>query len=612
MKKELESFLGAVQKPSRYTGGEYGAILKDKQAVRFRFCLCFPDLYEIGMSHLGSRILYGVYNRDPDIWCERCYAPWTDMEAELRGRGLSLYALESGDPLRAFDMLGFTLQYELNYTNMLNMLDMAGIEPFAAERGEDDPLIVAGGPCVYNCEPVADFFDLIMIGEGEEISPALAHLYMDTRAAGGTKADFLKEAAKLQGVYVPSFYTPLYDEGGRFAGMDVREGAPETVVKTIIEDFDKAYFPSEGIVPSTGIVFDRAMVELFRGCARGCRFCQAGHTYRPLRAKKPETLMAQAKALVQSTGFEELSLSSLSTSDYGELGALCDGLLNWTEGAGVSLSLPSLRADSFKIDLMERVQKVRKSGLTFAPEAGTPRLRDVINKNLTEEDLLSACRIAFDGGWNNVKLYFMLGLPTETDEDLAGIADMAASVLHCWRSSNANKNRGVKITVSVSSFVPKSHTPFQWTGQCPMEELRRKQEFLKEKLKRMRNVTYNYHEAKTSYLEAVFSRGDRRLAPAIYDAWRSGCRMDSWDDCFDLGKWLAAFEKNNVDPAFYANRALDLSDKLPWAHISCGVTDEYFKREYRRAMEGKASPDCLKNCVGCGADRLLKGGKCHV
>lgn len=602
-----DKILRSVTKPGRYIGGEFGEILKDKNNVKCRFAFAYPDAYEIGMSNLGIRILYGALNREEDIWCERCYSPWVDMEDQLRKHNLPMWAHESGDPLKDFDFLGFTLQYEMCYTNVVNLLDLAQIPLLAADRSEDDPIIIGGGPCTYNPEPVCDFFDLFSIGEGEDALVEICRLYINMKESGTySRKAFLHEAAKLQGFYVPSLYTVTYKEDGTIeAYTPVYDDIPKRVTKRIMKDLDRSYYPDKVVMPYIETVHDRIMLEVYRGCIRGCRFCQAGMTYRPVREKTPDVLNEQAKKLYEATGYDEISLSSLSISDYTCLDTLTTELLEWTDEAKVSLSLPSLRVNSFTPELMEKISGVRASGITFAPEAGTQRLRDVINKNLTEEDLLRACNVAFDYGKSSVKLYFMNGLPTETDDDIRGIAELARSVVSAYyKNPNAVKNRAPTVTVSVSCFIPKPWTPFQWEPQYTMEELRRKQTVLFEAVAKMKHVTYKWHDAKTSHLEGVFARGDRRLSKVLLAAHRRGIKFDSWDEFFDYDAWMAVFEECEIDPAFYANRAYSEDEVLAWDIIDCGVTKEFLKRERKKAYAEITTPSCREQCSGCGANKL--------
>jgi len=582
---KLEPILPTVQKPARYIGGELGSIIKDADSVDVRFALCFPDLYEIGMSHLGSKILYGLINSREDIWCERTFAPGADMETEMRARNIPLYALESLEPLSAFDILGFTLQYELCYTTVLNMLDLAGIPIRASERASFAPLIIAGGPCVCNPEPVADFFDLFVLGEGEEVTLELIDLYKTAKLNGWDKSQFLLEAAKIQGIYIPSLYEVEYRTDGKVNTITPTPGAPTKVKKRIVKDLDGVFFPESFVVPYVDIVHDRSMLEVMRGCIRGCRFCQAGYIYRPQREKSPEILNLNAKALTAATGYEEISLTSLSTSDYKGLPELIENLLEWTDGCGVNLSLPSLRIDNFPPELIEKLMSVRKSGLTFAPEAGTQRLRDAINKNITEEDVLTTCRAAFERGYTSVKLYFMLGLPTETKEDVEGIAELAQKVVDLFYSlPNRPKGKGVNVSISAACFVPKPFTPFEFEPQDTPELFREKQMLLKQSI-RSKKISYRYHDDTTSALEAMLARGDRRLSRVIEGAWRRGAKLDSWDEWFDFERWTTAIAEAGLNLDFYATRRREYDEVMPWSHLDYGITRDYLVQENKRAHE---------------------------
>lgn len=609
MDNRLERILPRVQKPARYTGGEYNQIIKDKSKVDIRLAFCFPDTYEIGMSNLGMSILYHTMNSLDFVWCERVFAPWGDMYEEMKKADLPLYALESGDSIAEFDAVAFSIGYEMAYTTVLDMLDMGGLPLRSKDRHDLLPLVFAGGTAAVNPEPMAEFMDLFVIGEGEEMNNELLTLLHEAKAEGLSKAEFLRKAADIQGVYVPSMYEVRYNEDGTLASFTAKDGAPERVTKRIVADLDAAPFPTKPIVPSTEVVHDRVNLELFRGCVRGCRFCQAGHVYRPIRSKKPETLVKQGIETLKNTGHESVTLLSLSSSDYRALPQLCDGMLEYCSPRNISLSLPSLRADNFSMEIVERLQKVRKSGLTFAVEGGSQRLRDAINKNVTEEDLLNTCRIAFEGGWNSIKLYYMLGLPTETDEDILGIAEMANHVLHCWRQYASNKNRGVRISISTSCFVPKPHSPFQWEAQISMEEYLRRVNLLRANLT-ARNVTYNWHDAETSLIEAALSRGDRKMADVIETVWRKGGRLDAWTDYFSFQRWMDAFSACGLDPAFYANREHPLDSLLPWDHIDVGVRKAHLLHEREQCYKSALSPDCRRQCSACGAAKLLKGGRC--
>ena len=612
MTELLQRILPTVQKPARYTGGEFNEIQKSLDDVRVRVAFCFPDTYEIGMSNVGMRILYGVMNEMDGIWCERVFAPWGDMEDAMRHHGLPLWALESKSAVKDFDMIAFTIGYEMCYTNILNMLDLAGIPVRSADRHDLKNIVFAGGVCAFNPEPLADYIDFFCLGEGEEITVEVVNLYDRAKSLGWSKEQFLLEAAKINGVYVPSFYCHEYHEDGTLARIiPLREGIPEIHTKRIIEDLDSAYYPTKMIVPSTEIVHDRANLEVFRGCIRGCRFCQAGFSCRPVRKKSPEVLFRQAVETLENSGHNEITLSSLSTSDYRGLKELTDAMIPYCEGNRISLSVPSLRADNFSRELMEKLQTLKKSGLTFAPEAGTQRLRDVINKNLTEDEILSSCINAFAGGWSNVKLYFMLGLPTETDEDVIGIAELVYKIIQAWRAHATNKKRGLRVHVSTAFFVPKPHTPFQWEKQITPEEYLRRCYLLKKHFY-SKSIEYSYHEPDLSRMEAITARGDRRLGPVLEEAVRRGARLDGWDEYFRYDIWMDAFKACGVDPAFYTTRGYGEEELLPWDHVDVGVSKKFLLRERKKAYEEQVTEDCRSGCAGCGANCLLKEVACDA
>ena len=606
LKEKIEKHLLEVQKPSRYIGGEVGSVIKDKSEVDVRFAFCFPDTYDIGMSHLGMKILYSLTNERENYWCERCFAPGLDFEEIMRKNDIPLYALESLDPIKDFDFIGFTLQYELSYTGVLNMLDLAGIPVFSKDRTEElTQIVVAGGPCVCNPEPLADFFDIFILGEGEEVNLELMDLYWEMKQQGAKRMDFLRRAAQIPGVYVPQFYHFFYKEDGTIDRMEVTDGAPEKITKRIIKDFDKVYYPDNFVVPFTEIVHDRVSVEVLRGCIRGCRFCQAGFIYRPFREKSTDTIVSETKSLCENTGYDEVSLASLSTSDHSEIDPMLTRLIKYTEGERVNLSLPSLRVDNFSESLLNKIKKVRKSGLTFAAEGGTQRLRDVINKNVSEEEIMSTCRIAFEGGYSAVKLYFMMGLPTETDEDIVGIAELAQRIIDLFYSiEDRPRGKGVQISISCATFVPKPFTPFQFEPQDTREMIEHKQKLLMDSVT-SRKVKVSYHDPNVSMLEVILAKGDRRLCKSIYTAWKKGCKFDSWSEHFRFDLWLEAFAECGIDPAFYANRRFDYDEILPWDHLDYLVSKEFFIRENKTAHKAVTTPNCRERCSGCGVNKAV-------
>lgn len=611
LKDKIEKLLLQVRTPSRYIGGELNSVVKDKSKVDLRFAFCFPDTYEIGMSHLGMKILYSLTNSRENYWCERVFAPDVDFEELMRKNDIPLYGLESLEPIKDFDFIGFTIQYEMCYTNILNMLDLAGVPVKACDRTALAPIVVAGGPCVCNPEPLVDFIDIFIIGEGEEVNLELMDLYAEMKKKGASKQEFLEAAAEIDGIYVPSLYDVSYNEDGTVKTFTPNNAHAKPVVrKRIIKDFDKVFYPDSFVVPYSEIVHDRAIVEVLRGCIRGCRFCQAGYIYRPFREKTTGTICKETKSLCESTGYEEVSLSSLSTSDFSDIENMLVKLSDYTEEEKINLSLPSMRIDRFSKELMEQIQKVRKSGLTFAPEAGTQRLRDVINKNITEEEIFRACKLAFDGGYTSVKLYFMLGLPTETDDDIRGIADLAERIVDFYyENPNRPKGKNIQISISCATFVPKPFTPFEFEPQASEEEIKHKQEVLLSSVHSRKRINVSWSKYRVSVLEAVLAKGDRRLCNVIYDAWNSGCKFDSWDEHYRYDLWKRALEKNGLDTDFYACRKREYDELFPWDHLDYYVSKEFLVRENKTAHNAVTTPNCRDKCSGCGVSKCI-GGAC--